>query len=159
MPGQHATWGRDHEYVRHGTLCLMAAIDLLTGHVHGQVVERHRSREFVEFLKLLDQYYRPNMSIKVILDNHSAPISKETRAYLATVPNRFAFTFTPTHGPWLNLIESFFSKMSRQMLRGIRVTGKAELKARILQYLQEINQTPVEFRWKYKLDTLEPHDY
>lgn len=156
VPGQHATWGRDHEYVRHGTLCLMAAIDLLTGHVHGQVVERHRSREFVEFLKLLDQYYRPNMSIKVTLDNHSAPISKETRAYLATVPNRFAFTFTPTHGSWLNLIESFFSKMSRQMLRGIRVTGKAELKARILQYLQEINQTPVVFRWKYKLDTLAP---
>ena len=119
MPGQHATWGRDHEYVRHGTLSLMAAIDLLTGHVHGQVVERHRSREFVEFLKLLDQYYRPNMSIKVILDNHSAPISKETRAYLATVPNRFAFTFTPTHGSWLNLIESLDSYRNNLIQFGV----------------------------------------
>ena len=155
-PGQHAQWGRDHEYVRHGTLSLMAAIDLLSGHVHGQVVERHRSREFVQFLKLLDQYYKPEVHIKVILDNHSAHISKETRAYLTTVPNRFEFTFTPTHGSWLNLIESFFSKMSRQMLRGIRVTGKAELKARILQYLQEINTTPVVFRWKYRLDTVTP---
>ena len=155
-PGQHAQWGRDHEYVRHGTLSLMAAIDLLSGHVHGHVVERHRSREFVQFLKLLDQYYNPEVHIKVILDNHSAHISKETRAYLATVPNRFEFTFTPTHGSWLNLIESFFSKMSRQMLRGIRVTGKAELKARILQYLQEINTTPVVFRWKYRLDTVTP---
>ena len=156
VPGQHAEWGRDHEYVRHGTLSLMAAIDLLSGHVHGQVVERHRSREFVQFLKLLDQYYKPEVHIKVILDNHSAHISKETRAYLATVPNRFAFTFTPKPGSWLNLIESFFSKMSRQMLRGIRVTGKTELKDRILQYLQEINTMPVVFRWKYKLDTVTP---
>ena len=155
-PGQHAQWGRDHEYVRHGTLSLMAAIDLLSGHVHGHVVERHRSREFVQFLTLLDQYYKPEVHIKVILDNHSAHISKETRAYMATVPNRFEFTFTPTHGSWLNLIESFFSKMSRQMLRGIRVTGKAELKARILQYLHEINATPVVFRWKYRLDTVTP---
>ena len=155
-PGQHAQWGRDHEYVRHGTLSLMAAIDLLSGHVHGHVVERHRSREFVQFLKLLDQYYNPEVHIKVILDNHSAHISKETRAYLATVPNRFEFTFTPKHGSWLNLIESFFSKMSRQMLRGIRVTGKTELKARILQYLKEINMVPVVFRWKYKLDTVTP---
>ena len=155
-PGQHAQWGRDHEYVRHGTLSLMAAIDLLSGHVHGHVVERHRSREFVQFLKLLDQYYNLEVHIKVILDNHSAHISKETRAYLATVPNRFEFTFTPKHGSWLNLIESFFSKMSRQMLRGIRVTGKTELKARILQYLKEINMVPVVFRWKYKLDTVTP---
>ena len=155
-PGQHAQWGRDHEYVRHGTLSLMAAIDLLSGHVHGHVVERHRSREFVQFLEMLDQYYKPEVHIKVILDNHSAHISKETRAYLATVPNRFEFTFTPKHGSWLNLIESFFSKMSRQMLRGIRVTGKTELKARILQYLKEINMVPVVFRWKYKLDTVTP---
>ncbi len=154
VPGQHPEWGRDHEYVRHGTLSLMAAIDLLTGHVYGQVVERHRSREFVDFLRMLDQHYQPEIHIKVILDNHSAHISKETRAYLATVPNRFEFTFTPKHGSWLNLIESFFSKMSRQMLRGIRVTGKTELKARILQYLQEINRMPVVFRWKYKLDAV-----
>lgn len=153
-PGEHSCWGRDHEYVRHGTLSLMAAIDLVSGQVHGQVVERHRSREFVEFLKLLDQHYNPEVRIRVILDNHSAHISKETRAYLATAPNRFEFTFTPKHGSWLNLIESFFSKMTRQMLRGIRVAGKAELKARILQYLQEINQMPVVFRWKYKLDTV-----
>lgn len=92
--------------------------------------------------------------IKVILDNHFAHISKEMGAYLATVPNRFEFIFTPKHGSWLNLIESFFSNMSRQMLRGIRVTGKTELKAHILEYLQEINLMPVVFRWKYKLDTV-----
>ena len=100
--GQHKSWGRDHEYVRHGTVSLMAAIDLLNGHVHGHVVDRHRSREFVEFLKSLDDHYKPEMKIRVILDNHSAHISKETRTYLASVPNRFEFVFTPKHGSCAN---------------------------------------------------------
>ena len=126
----------------------------MNGHVHGQVVDRHRSREFVEFLKSLDQNYKPDMKIRVVLDNHSAHISKETRAYLASVPNRFEFVFTPKHGSWLNLIESFFAKMTKSFLRGIRVSGKAELKRRILKYLAEINESPVLFRWKYKLDTV-----
>ena len=151
-PGKHDGWGRDHEYVRHGTVSLMAAIDLLTGHVHGQVVDRHRSREFVEFLKSLDRRFKPEMKIRVILDNHSAHVSKETRAYLATVPNRFEFVFTPKHGSWLNLIETFFAKMTRTFLRGIRVSGKAELKRRILKYLDEINASPVVFRWSYDPD-------
>ena len=154
VEGEHSCWGRDHEYVRHGTLTLLAAIDLLTGHVHGQVVDRHRSLEFVGFLQSLDKYYPANMKLRVVLDNHSAHISKETRAYLATVPNRFEFVFTPKHGSWLNLIESFFAKMAKSMLRGIRVPSKAELKARILLYLKEVNKAPVVFRWKYKLDTV-----
>ena len=153
-PGKHSGWGRDHEYVRHGTVSLMAAIDLLTGYVHGQVVDRHRSREFVEFLKSLDRHFNPEMKIRVVLDNHSAHVSKETRAYLASVPNRFEFVFTPKHGSWLNLIETFFSKMTRSFLRGIRVSGKAELKRRILKYLQEINKSPVVFRWSYNMDAV-----
>jgi len=112
------------------------------------------TREFVDFLKSLDQYYKQGMKIKVILDNHSAHISKETRSYLASIPNRFEFVFTPKHGSWLNLIESFFAKMTKSFLRGIRVSGKAELKKRILKYLKEINEAPVIFRWKYKLDTI-----
>jgi len=94
----------------------------------------------------------PNFDEK--LDNHSAHISKETRTYLATRPNRFEFVFTPTHGSWLNIIETFFSKMTRQFLRGIRVNAKEELIQRLLKYLDEINETPVVFKWKYKLDEL-----
>lgn len=150
VPGKHATVARDYEYVRHGTVSLMAGIDLLTGHVHGQVVDRHRSREFVAFLKLLDSYYPAGARIRCILDNHSAHISKETRQYLSGVPNRFEFTFTPKHGSWLNLIESFFGKMTRTMLRGIRVVSKQELKERILKYLDEVNEAPVVFRWGRK---------
>ena len=152
VPGQQSQWGRDHEYIRHGTVSLMAGIDLLTGRVHGQVVDRHRSREFIAFLKRVDQQYPPQAKIRLVLDNHSAHISRETRAYLAQVPNRFEFIFTPTHGSWLNLIESFFGKMAKTMLRGIRVSSKAELKSRIEQYLAEINETPVIFRWKYRME-------
>jgi transposase len=154
VPGKHMTIGRDHEYVRHGTLSLLAGIDLLSGEVLGLVRKRHRSAEFIEFLKLADAHYPTGPRIRVVLDNHSAHISKETRAFLATVPNRFEFTFTPKHGSWLNLIESFFGKMAKTLLRHIRVASAEELQARIERYLQEVNETPVVFRWKYKLETL-----
>jgi hypothetical protein len=100
VPGTYATFSRDHEYKRHGTLSLLAGIDLLTGKVHALVKDRHRSREFIEFLKLLNAVYPADTAIKLILDNHSAHISRETQAWLATQPSgRFAFTFTPKHGP------------------------------------------------------------
>src|SRR5258708_3372790 len=114
LPGTSPTVMRDHEYTRHGTLTLMAGIDLLTGHVHALVKERHRSREFIEFLKLLDAAYPADTAIEVILDNHSAHVSRETAPWLAAQPiGRFTFTFTPTHWSWLNLIDGFFSKLAR----------------------------------------------
>ena len=79
VPGVHPTFARDHEYKRHGTLSLLAGIDLLTGKVHALVRDRHRSREFVEFLRLLDAAYPASTAIKLILDNHSAHISRETK--------------------------------------------------------------------------------
>ena len=107
VPGTYATFSRDHEYKRHGTLSLLAGIDLLTGKVHALIKDRHRSREFIEFLKLLNAAYPADTAIKLILDNHSAHISRETQAWLATQPaRRFALTFTPKHGSWLNLIEA-----------------------------------------------------
>ena len=154
IPGKHATIGRDHEYVRHGTLSLLAGIDLLSGEVLGLVRKRHRSAEFIEFLELVNAHYPAGARIRIVLDNHSAHISKQTRAFQSTLPNRFEFTFTPKHGSWLNLIESFFGKMAKTLLRGIRVASADELKARIDLYLKEINQAPVAFRWKYKLESL-----
>ena len=151
-PGVHPTFAREHEYKRHGTLSLLAGIDLLTGKVHALVRDRHRSREFIEFLKLLDADYPAGTAIKLILDNHSAHISKETKAWLATRPTgRFEFTFTPTHGSWLNLIEGFFSKLTRSVLRHIRVTSKLELKERIMAGIDNINRRPVVHTWSYKL--------
>ena len=155
VPGRHAQIGRDHEYKRYGTVSLLAGIDLLQGEVLGLVRDRHRSAEFIEFLQLADRHYSAGQRIRVVLDNHSAHISKQTRGYLASVPNRFEFIFTPKHGSWLNLVESFFGKLARTLLRGIRVSSKAELKDRIELYLKEVNEEPVVFKWKYKLETLE----
>jgi len=151
-PGVHATFARDHEYKRHGTLSLLAGIDLLTGKVHALVRDRHRSREFIEFLKLLDTAYPARTAIKLILDNHSAHISRETTAWLASRPaGRFEFTFTPKHGSWLNLIEGFFSKFARSVLRHIRVASKYELKQRIMAGIDEINRHPVTHTWSYRI--------
>ena len=151
-PGIHPAFARDHEYKRHGTLSLLAGIDLLTGQVHARVEERHRSREFIGFLKLLDAAYPANTAIKLILDNHAAHISKETNAWLASRPEgRFTLVFTPKHGSWLNLVEGFFSKMARSMLRHIRVASKVELKQRILAYLDDLNREPVIHTWTYKI--------
>ena len=151
-PGVYATFARDHEYKRHGTLSLLAGIDLLSGQVHALVRDRHRSREFIEFLRLLDAAYPANTAIKLILDNHSAHISRETRTWLATRPQgRFEFTFTPKHGSWLNLVEGFFSKFARSVLRHIRVASKLELKQRIMAGIEDVNRHPVVHTWSYKL--------
>src|SRR5208283_1256863 len=153
QPGRHATFARDYEYKRHGTVSLLAGIDLLTGQVHALVKDRHRSREFIEFLKLLDAAYPADTAIKLILDNHSAHISKETTTWLAAQPaGRFAFTFTPKHGSWLNLIEGFFSKLARSFLRHIRVASKHELKERIMAAIDDINRHPVVHTWSYMLN-------
>ena len=154
LPGKHECIMRDHQYRRHGTVTLMAAINLLTGHVHGHIVERHRSRKFIEFLRMVDAAYPPEKSIRVILDNYSAHISKETRAYLATRPKRLEFIFTPTHGSWLNPIQSFFGKMARALLRDIQVASKAELKECIRKYLDQVNADPAVFRWKCRMEEL-----
>jgi transposase len=152
MPGLHPTFARDHEYKRHGTLSLLAGIDLLTSKVHALVRDRHRSREFIEFLKLLDAAYPVSTAVKLILDNHSAHISRETKAWLATRPSsRFKFTFTPKHGSWLNLIEGSFSKFARSVLRHIRVTSKHELKERIMASIKHVNRYPVVHTWSHKL--------
>ena len=151
---KNSTIQRDYEYVRFGTLSLLAAIDLLTGEAIPLISATHKSSDFVRFLKTLDQKYPEGDKIRLILDNHSAHTSKETQEYLNTNPGRFEFVFTPTHGSWLNMVEGFFSKLTRQMLHGIRVTSKEELEMRIYQYFDEINKVPVPYHWSYKLEDI-----
>jgi transposase len=148
VAGKHPEVARDHEYERLGTCSILAALDLHDGHITARVEHRHRSIEFIALLKDLDSYYPPECTIRVILDNHSAHISKETRAYLASRPNRFHYVHTPKHGSWLNLVETLFGKMAHTFLRQIRVKSKAELKERILLGIAEINAAPVVHRWK-----------
>jgi transposase len=147
VPGAHPEVGRDYEYKRLGTASILAGLDLHDGHVTARVERRHRSAEFVRLLKDLDAYYPREHTIRLLLDNHSAHISKETMAYLATRPNRFIYVHTPKHGSWLNLVETLFGKMARTFLRGIRVKSWHELQSRILQGIAEINASPVVHRW------------
>lgn len=154
VPGKHPTISRDYEYKRLGTVSLLAGIDLYNGHIIPLVRDRHRSREFVEFLEKVDETYPKEWKIKLVLDNHSSHISKETQAYLRTRPGRFEFVFTPKHGSWLNMIEMFFSKISRSFLRHIRVQSKQELIERIYQGIEQINKEPVIFHWKYKMSEI-----
>jgi transposase len=151
-PGTHASHMRDYEYERLGTVSLLAGLDLHTGRVTEIVSDTHKSGDFIRWLMQLDQNYPAEIALRLILDNHSAHISKETRRYLATRPNRFQFVFVPKHGSWLNLVEVLFSKMTRAMLREIRVASKQELIDRIHLYFQQLNTDPVVFRWKYKMD-------
>jgi len=146
---------RDAEYKRLGTLSLLTGIDLLTGIAIPVVSETHASSDFIKLLKKLDGMYPEGDIIRIVCDNHSAHKSKETRNYLSTLPeNRFVFVFTPKHGSWLNLVESFFSKMTKQMLKGIRVESKQELADRIYLYFDEVNKDPVVYHWTYKLDEI-----
>ena len=156
MPDEkHSTINRDYEYKRLGTISLLAAIDLQTGEAIPLVRDKHSSTEYIEFLKLLDDKYPKGDKIRIVLDNLKVHTSEATRKYLATVPGRFEFVFTPKHGSWLNMVEGFFSKMTRQMLRGIRVKSKEELANRIYRYFAEINEEPIVFHWKYNLDDID----
>lgn len=156
VPGQYPTLARDYEYQRLGTASILAGMDLHTGWVFARVERRHRSREFIGLLEELDAYYPPAAQIRLVLDNHSAHVSKETRAWLAKHPNRFEYVHTPKHGSWLNLAECLFSKMARGFLKQIRVKSWAELKARILAGVKEMNEAPVIFRWR-KFDFEKPN--
>ena len=156
MPDEkHSTINRDYEYKRLGTLSLLAAIDLQTGEAIPLVRDKHSSMEYIEFLKLLDDKYPKGDKLRIVLDNLKVHTSEATRKYLGTVPGRFEFVFTPKHGSWLNMVEGFFSKMTRQMLRGIRVKSKEELTNRIYRYFAEINEEPIVLHWKYNLDDID----
>src|SRR5437867_6368195 len=149
VAGQYPSHLRDNEYIRLGTVSLLAGLDLHSGRVIETVSDTHKSADFIAFLKKLDSAYPEQHRIRLVLDKHSAHISKETRGYLETRPQRFVFVFTPKHGSWLNLIEIQFSKMTRTMLRGIRVASKQELIDRLHQYFEAVNADPVVFRWKF----------
>ena len=152
---EHGFVGRDSEYKRLGTVSLLAGMDLNTGEIISLVSDTHKSSDFISLLRILDEKYDKSVKICMVLDNHSAHTSKETRNYLESRPGRFEFVFTPKHGSWLNLIESFFGKFSRAFLRGIRVKTKEELVERIYKYMDEVNKEPVVYRWKYKMNEIQ----
>ena len=152
MPDKtNGTIKRDYEYKRLGTLSLLAGIDLQTGDAIPLISDTHNGNDYIQFLDKLDK-------IRLILDNLKVHSSQKVVEYLKSIPGRFEFVFTPTHGSWLNLIEGFFSKMTKQMLRGIRVASKEELKQRIYKYFDEINADPIVYHWRWHLEDVDPNE-
>lgn len=141
--------GRERKQVHHGTLSVLAALDLHTGRIIANVEPHHRGAEFVALLRRLDEHYPGQARIRVVLHHHGAHTSKETMAYLATRPGRFEYVPTPRNGAWLNLVESAFSRMARSFLRHIRGTGLDELRQRILQGIDEMNAQPPRMQWQH----------
>ncbi len=159
MPNKdHGVIKRDYEYKRLGTLSLLAGIDLQTGEAIPLVSDTHNSDDYIMFLKKLDAKYPKGDKIRLILDNLKVHSSQRVIEYLETVPERFEFVFTPKHASWLNLVEGFFSKMTKQMFRGIRVDSKQELVDRIYKYFDEINADPVVYHWGWNLGDVNPNE-
>ena len=154
----NGTIKRDYEYKRLGTVSLLAGIDLQTGEAIPLVSDSHNSSDYIEFLKILDAKYPKGDTIRLVLDNLKVHKAKKVIEYLSTVEGRFEFVFTPKHASWLNLVESFFSKMTKQMLKSIRVKSKEELVQRIYIYFEEINAEPVVFHWTWHLDDIDPSE-
>lgn len=154
-PNGHSSISRDYEYKRLGTVSLLAGINLHNGEVYALVSDTHKSSDFISLLKQIDASVSQSQKIRILLDNHSAHTSKETMNYLLTKENRFEFSFTPKHGSWLNLIETFFGKMTRSFLRGIRVSSKDELVSRIYSYIDIVNKYPVVHKWTYLMDSID----
>ncbi|MGH3710887.1 MAG: IS630 family transposase [Pseudonocardiaceae bacterium] len=145
-PGQPER--REFEYVRHGTVSLIAAMNVTTGTIHHKIITRNDSATFIEFLTELAQTVDPTKHIHLILDNGSSHTSKQTRKWLREHP-RFTVTYTPTHASWLNMVEIFFSILTRRMLRRGDFASRDDLIEKIIKFIAAYNGTAKPFRWTY----------
>jgi transposase len=147
-PGPHRNRRIDFEYKRHGVVNLIAAFAVHSGRVVGECVEKNDSATFIQFIRRIMKIC-PRKKLYLILDNGTTHRSKETTAFLARYP-RLVPVFTPTHASWLNQIEIWFSLLSRQALRNVSFQSRAELRNRILQYIDVYNGTAHPFNWTSK---------
>jgi transposase len=148
-PGQDAR--REFEYARHGTVSIVAAMNVVTGEVITQRIARNDSVTFMTFLSLLDRHIAPHLRIHLIMDNGSSHTSRATRAWIAAHP-RFAVTYTPKHASWLNIIEQWFSILTRKLLRRGDFTSRNDLETRITEFTIGYNKTACPWKWKYDAD-------
>lgn len=135
-----------HDYFRHGTTTLFAALDVKTGEVFAQCKPRHRQKEFLEFLRHIERSTPPELSVHVIVDNYSSHKTKAVREWLIRHPG-WQLHFIPTHSSWLNQVERFFAKITLEVIRRGSFTGVPQLRKAILDYIDEHNREPQAFRW------------
>ncbi|WP_029889404.1 IS630 family transposase [Polycyclovorans algicola] len=142
-----------HDYVRHGTTTLFAALDIATGEVIGRLHRRHRSAEFLAFLRALDREVPKHLDIHLILDNYGTHKTEAVRAWFAARP-RYHLHFTPTSASWLNLVERFFSLLSQRWIKRSAHTSTNDLERSIRHYLKTYNQDPKPFVWRKSADEI-----
>jgi transposase len=143
-PGRCGTM--THDYKRHGTTTLFAALNVLDGTVIGRCMQRHRHEEFIRFLNAVDREVPPEQKIAAVVDNYATHKHPKVRAWLVRHP-RWTFHFTPTSGSWLNAVETFFSVLTRKRIRRGSFQSVVDLQAAINRYLQEHNAQPKPFIW------------
>jgi transposase len=140
---------REFEYVRHGVVSLIAAMDVRSGEVLGEIIPgKNNSQNFIWFLTRIDQAIPPNLNIHLIMDNGSSHTSKMTKAWLARHP-RFTINYTPKHASWLNMVELFFSVLTRRLLRRGEFTSRQDLADKILNFIAVYDRTAKPYRWSY----------
>ena len=144
---------RSHDYVRHGTTTLFAALDLATGKVIGELHRRHRSGEFLKFLRTIDQSVPPQLDIHLVMDNYGTHKTPTVKAWFARHP-RFHLHFTPTSGSWLNLVERWFGLLSQRQIKRGSHRSTVELEKAIRHYLAIHNDNPKPFVWHKSADEI-----
>jgi transposase len=135
-----------HDYERHGTTTLFAALNLLEGRVIGQCMSRHRHREFIRFLNKINREITAERELHLIVDNYATHKHPKVRAWLERHP-RVDFHFTPTSASWLNAVEGFCGRLTRQRPKRGVFTGIVDLQAAINRYFAETNDNPKPFTW------------
>ena len=150
-PGQAER--RTHDYVRHGTTSLFAALDAKTGQVIGQCHRRHRALEFRKFLDAIESEVPPELDVHLIADNYATHKTALIRSWFARRP-RFHIHFTPTSASWLNLVERWFGLLTEKQLRRGVHQSSAELEAAIYRYLDVTNEDPKPFVWTKTADQI-----
>ena len=142
-----------HDYKRHGTTTLFAALSVLDSTVIGRCMQRHRHLEFIRFLNAVERQVAVGKPIHVVLDNYATHKHPKVLAWLARHP-RWTFHFTPTSASWLNAVENFFSKMTRQRIRRGVFRSIADLQAAINRFITDANAKPKPFVWTKSADAI-----
>ena len=142
-----------HDYKRHGTTTLFAALNMLDGTVIGSCQKRHRAKEFLSFMRTIDKQTPKNMDLHLILDNYSTHKTVEVKKWL-TKNKRFHFHFIPTSSSWMNMVERFFSEITSKAIRRGVFHSVPELVDSITTYLEKHNDDPKIYKWTKDADTI-----
>jgi transposase len=150
-PGQPER--RTHDYYRHGTTSLFAALDIATGKVIGRCQSRHRHQEFIRFLEQIERTVPANLRVHLVLDNYGTPKAPKVAAWFKRHP-RYQLHFTPTSGSWLNQVERWFAKITDQRIRRSAFKSVDDLIRAIHDYLDANNENPTPFVWTASADLI-----